>query len=740
MKILFLEDDPNDLEIIQRTLKKAGLSFSTLSVSSKEAYQDALKVFKPDVVLSDHSLPQFDSVEALSILKESGLNAVFILVTGTVSEEFAVTSIKNGVDDYILKSNLIRLPTAIERALLDKQKQKEKKLAEQQLREKSMFLSWVADSLPVIYYLMERDTHKVVHLNGNIKGITGYDPSMLGNDEFWHKRVHPDDAVVIKKGWMDLAGDGKTQIEYRVMLADRSYRWFYEAAKVITLEEKQYVCGVIVDITGIKSAEDELRRSEERWRALIENSSDIITLMDKDGTILYKSPSEQKLLGYTPEELIGKNIFEYFHNDDIPRLLKLLHEKCIVGGTQVTELKFRHKQGHWVTLEVTCNNLLDNDEIRAIVINSRDITERKKAEMELEREKKFLEAVLDNINVGVLAFDDKGNIILFNKAISQMPAKVGLDIQPTEWMARFDIYTREGDLLSYEELPIVKILSGNKVSNEVIKTVAKETGIYMWLMVSGQPVKNFTGMITGAVMGVHDITDLKSTEEKLRSKVNDLDTFIYRTSHDLKSPLSSVQGLVNLALEQVKDPTALQMLEMIGECNEKLEAILSSLTEVTHVLNAEVSFEPIELKKIMNDLREKVQEAGMSCSIEVAPGSDCLYCDRTLLQVILRELVDNAVKYRKAGSSECAVTISGAVSGESVILRVEDNGQGIPVHLQEKVFDLFFRANNDVPGTGLGLFIVKNAVEKLNGKISLESNEGAGTIITIVLPSLKQPA
>jgi signal transduction histidine kinase len=120
LKILCLEDDQEDFEIINHTLEKGGLSIAALRVDTKEKYLDALSTYHPDVILSDHSLPQFNSTEALKLCQARHLQIPFILVTGAVSDEFAVNCMKLGADDYVLKSNLNRLPSAIENALKHK--------------------------------------------------------------------------------------------------------------------------------------------------------------------------------------------------------------------------------------------------------------------------------------------------------------------------------------------------------------------------------------------------------------------------------------------------------------------------------------------------------------------------------------------------------------------------------------------------------------------------------------------
>ncbi len=133
IKILHLEDSPYDAELIKRCLKNSELDCEIKVVDNKPDLQDALKYFNPDIILSDHCLPQFDSIEALSIAQGHKADIPFILVTGTVSEEFAVSCIKNGADDYILKNNLIRLPSAIMHTIKMRNIEKEKENALEKL-------------------------------------------------------------------------------------------------------------------------------------------------------------------------------------------------------------------------------------------------------------------------------------------------------------------------------------------------------------------------------------------------------------------------------------------------------------------------------------------------------------------------------------------------------------------------------------------------------------------------------
>jgi signal transduction histidine kinase len=152
LKILMLEDLPEDIGLIEYILRKEGIQFVSHYADTKEEYVKALEEFHPDVILSDHALPQFNSVEALTICRKSLMNVPFILVTGTVSEEFAVSCLKQGADDYVLKSNLVRLPSAIINALKQRNVELKRKKAELTLRKQNEELVKINQELDSFVY------------------------------------------------------------------------------------------------------------------------------------------------------------------------------------------------------------------------------------------------------------------------------------------------------------------------------------------------------------------------------------------------------------------------------------------------------------------------------------------------------------------------------------------------------------------------------------------------------------
>ena len=152
LKILMLEDLQDDVGLIERTLRKEGMNFFSKRVDSQEEFSECLIEFQPDVILSDHALPQFNSIEALKICRKQAVNVPFILVTGTVSEEFAVSCLKQGADDYVLKSNMVRLPSAIHNALKQRHHEIKRKKAERTLRKQNEELVKINKELDSFVY------------------------------------------------------------------------------------------------------------------------------------------------------------------------------------------------------------------------------------------------------------------------------------------------------------------------------------------------------------------------------------------------------------------------------------------------------------------------------------------------------------------------------------------------------------------------------------------------------------
>ena len=304
VRILIVEDVTDDADLILRELRRTLGGCTARRVQTERDLIDALHQFTPDVVLSDHSLPQFTAHDALRVVRSERPGTPVIIVTGSLDEETAAEYIKAGAADYIVKNRLHRLAPAVRRVLALKQA-----------------LAEAADAA---------------------------------------------------------------------------------AARA---------------------------RSEERFRKLVEFSSDVITLLAADGAILYSSQSLKPTLGYAPGELAGHDVFELVHPEDRPLAERLFYRVAREAGrTARADLRVRHKGGSWRDLEVVAVNHLGDPVIGAVVVNYRDVTGRKRADEQLRRTTEFLSHAQAFAHVGSWEWDIAGDAITWSEEtyrIFGLPPAVG---------------------------------------------------------------------------------------------------------------------------------------------------------------------------------------------------------------------------------------------------------------------------------------------------------------------------
>src|SRR5690606_10516810 len=175
------------------------------------------------------------------------------------------------------------------------------------------------------------------------------------------------------------------------------------------------------EIAERRRMEEALQRSEEHFRLLIERSSDIASILGPDGTMKYQSPSIERVLGYTAEEMIGKSTFEFIHPDDVERTLEAFRAMLeSPGEPQTVELRYRHKDGSWRVVECYGRTLLPDSASAGVVVNARDITERKRAEEELRLQKTLLEAQGEASIDGILVVAPDSQILSYNRRFGEM--------------------------------------------------------------------------------------------------------------------------------------------------------------------------------------------------------------------------------------------------------------------------------------------------------------------------------
>ena len=232
---------------------------------------------------------------------------------------------------------------------------------------------------------------------------------------------------------------------------------------------------------------------------------------------------------------------------------------------------------------------------------------------------------------------------------------------------------------------------------------------------------------------------LAKTNLDLMERNRELDQFVYSTSHDLSAPLKSIRGLINIANYETDPEMQKVLLKRMDASVVKLEKFIKDVINYSRNVRLELEKKPVKLKPLVEEILDNIShvdyfhEINISVNIEESVEVET---DETRMRIILNNLISNAVKFQRIHQeSYPEVVISYKWANDTHIIRVKDNGHGIPQKLQGKIFDMFFRANTTSDGSGLGLYILKETVHKLGGEIRVTSEEGAGSEFTVFLPA-----
>ncbi len=383
VRILLLEDVPTDAELVELALKKVRLDCTIRQVVSRRDFERGLRDFQPDVIIADHGLPRFSGTAALDLAREIAPGTPFILLTGSLDEEQAVQYIRAGAADYILKDRLARLGPAVVGAL-------ERQRTAQSMRwlshavEQSPAAVLITDPAGVIQYVNQRFTE-----------ISGYARSeVLGKNASILKSGQTPPEVYDALWATIMSGDTwKGEIQNR----RKTGELYWDHSVISPLRDGAgaitHFLSVQEDVTERKRMEQQLREREEYFRSLIEQAMDIIAVLDASGAIKYASPSVSPVLGYAPEELVGRKMLDLVHADDAEATLQVFAEGVATGtGGRLLEVRFRHKDGTYRILEAIGRYLLGDPLVRGVVINARDVTERRSLERQFLQAQK-MEAV-----------------------------------------------------------------------------------------------------------------------------------------------------------------------------------------------------------------------------------------------------------------------------------------------------------------------------------------------------------
>ncbi|MTI20214.1 PAS domain S-box protein, partial [Fulvivirga sp. RKSG066] len=266
----------------------------------------------------------------------------------------------------------------------------------------------------------------------------------------------------------------------------------------------------------------------------------------------------------------------------------------------------------------------------------------------------------------------------------------------------------------------------------------RKSGEYFWVDTYVVPFKNEEGEIIKYVYIRFDITDRKRAEEDLKARNFELDAFAYHTSHDLRAPLSSIMGLTEL-IEMETDISKIKNLaNLIDRSVKKLDGFIQSVMTHSQNTNYGRQITQIDLKTFVETTLDELkyhknyEKVKISVSVnQTAP----FFSDPVRVSIVLKNLLSNSIKYTNTMISNAYLSVVVDCDEKQAHITITDNGIGIKDEYLDRVYNMFFRANDRVEGSGLGLYIVKQAIERLNGTIDIKSKYGEGTEIKLSLPN-----
>lgn len=522
----------------------------------------------------------------------------------------------------------------------------------------------------------------------------------------------------------------------------------------------------LLALKDLADAEALIEQSEERFRGIIEHAHDMIILLDADGTVLYTSPAFGRQMGYDAWEVLGQTIFDFVHDSDryIMRqnFNRLLAEPNAAGMS--LEFQMKNKAGVWRNLEAIGSNLLSNVTVQAVVFNFRDVTEQKQAEGELEKYRRHLEELIekrtreaeaanqraDTVLAAspdtLIAIDSKGCISFMSQHYFLRYPKSAPRLHGLHILDAFDLMADEVHL-SKDDQRYIQMREWWK-NPQGTREFRLASG--MWVRLQARRMAS-TGEIVVSTTDISEYkrqqallaaqsAELASALEKEKDVVEQQRTFISMVSHEFRTPLTIIDGNAQIILSrgttlprEMLERRAVTIRSAVERLIRLIETLLSAHMIESGKLTVEI--EDCNLAQVIEEACTDQQDISPSHQIKLSMRDlpPVMRLDGKVIRQMMANLLSNAVKYSPQSP---VVEVMAFAEADSVVIEVTDYGVGIPEDEQPRIFGKYFRASTSggIPGSGLGLSLVKQFVELHNGSISLRSKVGVGTALTVTLP------
>ncbi len=505
-----------------------------------------------------------------------------------------------------------------------------------------------------------------------------------------------------------------------------------------------------IDITERKEAEETLSKNEGYYRALFENNSTAIAIIEPDSTISMVNEEYCKMSGYTKQDVIGTSWTKQIPPDDLERLKefnrrRLINPKDAPGKYEFT---FYNKNGE-IKSAVMSITMMRNQKIIASFI---DITDRKKSEETLQISEKRYKDLVENALVGIYTTNLQGKFFFANKTMVKM-----LEYDSMEGILHADVqsFYKNKD----EREKFIKLLKESEqlfnYELELITEKGKTIDVLVNAFISEEVITGMMMDISGLKQAENEIRKLNETLEKriaertkqleivnkeLAFHLSELEQFSYISNHDLQEPLRTLTQFTQLLNEKCAgtlDEEGAKYIEFISKSAVRMSLLVKDLLEYSLLGKASVKT-IVDCNEIVNavlgDLDDSIKGSSTKLTVQQLP---TLNGYETELRLLFQNLVENAIKYHEKDMVP-EIIISAESREKEWLFSIKDNGIGIDQNHYEKIFIIFQRLHNrsDYEGTGIGLAHCKKIVEMHGGKIWVESTPGQGSVFMFTIPKL----
>lgn len=730
LRVLHIEDNPDDGLLVERALGKAGLDVTVERVDSSDACRDALRSRTPDAVIVDVNLPGWDVGAAIGMVRDHGLDIPVIVVSGTVGEEVTVALMRAGAHDVVMKGNLARLAPALERELQEAASRKGRAEAEQALAESEARYRRLAENAPDIVYRYRLVPDECFeYLSPAVTAISGYTPEELCGDGGLVRRiVHPDDWDLFNR---PPASERPTIMAVRWAAKDGRELWLEFHSVPIVDDNGAIVAveGIGRDITRQKEADDAIRLSDARLRLALEAAGLTVWELDLSGDEMTVISDGAGLFKDAAPPRHRSDVLPIMHPDDRDAASKAIEER-LAGG--VGEVEFRLARDPRRVF-VSRGGVIRNDQGKPsrVVGSVFDVTGRKRADAELQRTTKTLRAIVTSAPLAVVATDVDGRLTMWNPAAERMFGWTAAEVLgapmpfiPPEVME---------ETLSQRE----HVLSG--LETMVLESVRlRKDGARLNVDVALAPLRDAAGEIAGVIGLLADTSErvrarheleasydqLRRLDDERRRLLSKLIRAQEEERHRIASDVhdDSVQVLTALALRlellhrQVDDP------EMISAVEEAESAARASIARLRRLI-FELRPPALDREGLATAVRLYAEQMESESGITVMFGDELAREPdeeaRVIAYRVIQEALTNVVRHSRASHAE--VVLENADGG--VRVRICDDGVGIDL-----------RGAVSKPGH-LGVTAMRERTELAGGWLEIGPAPGSGTVVEFFVPA-----